>query len=223
MSGLPTVSSPRPSVSPKRYRGSSADERRAQRRRQLIEAAVSVYGERGYHNSSVKAVCDAAGLTERYFYESFANSEALLVASVQGATNLLLDVIRAAAEDKPVGAPRVRAMLETYYASLKQEPVAARVFLLEVQGVSRSADEVVKTLRARLADLLEAAWGAKATPSDSLIKTGVIGAVIHIATAWVLGGYALPMADVVDAAFRVSALLKAGEDKPPLAVMGGDG
>jgi AcrR family transcriptional regulator len=205
------VSSPSPSASPKRYRGASADERLAQRRRRLIEAAVSVYGERGYHNSSVKAVCDAAGLTERYFYESFANSEALLVASVQGATNLLLEVIRAATEDKPAGAPKVRGMLETYYSSLKLEPVAAKVFLLEIQGVSHSADEIAKTYRARLADMLEAAWGAKASPSDSLIKTGVIGAVIHIATAWVLGAYARPLPEVVDAAFRVCTLLKAGE------------
>lgn len=64
----------------RRYRGADADERRAQRRDQLIAAAVQVYGERGYQNATVKAVCEAAGLTERYFYESFANSEALLLA-----------------------------------------------------------------------------------------------------------------------------------------------
>lgn len=38
----------------------------------------------GYRNATVKAVCEAAGLTERYFYESFSNSEELLVASFQG-------------------------------------------------------------------------------------------------------------------------------------------
>ena len=201
------MSTLQPSASPKRYRGSSADERRAQRRRQLIEAAVAVYGERGYHNSSVKAVCDAAGLTERYFYESFANSEALLVASVQGATTLMLDEIRAAGEGAPVGAVRVRAMLERYYWALRQEPVAARVFLLEVQGVSASADAVVKTLRGHLADMLEAAWGGETSASDSLVKAGVIGAVIHIAAAWVTGGYTRPLAEVVDAAFAACTLL----------------
>ena len=149
----------------------------------------------------------AAGLTERYFYESFANSEALLVASVEGATSLMLDEIRAAGEGAPVGAGRVRAMLERYYWALRQEPVAARVFLLEIQGVSRSADAVVKTLRGHLADMLEAAWGGEATASDSLIKTGVIGAIIHIAAAWVLGGYARPLAEVVGAAFAACTLL----------------
>lgn len=48
------------------YRGVSQDERRAQRRSQLIGAAIQVYGERGYRQATVKAVCEAAGLTERY-------------------------------------------------------------------------------------------------------------------------------------------------------------
>jgi AcrR family transcriptional regulator len=56
------------------YAGLSADERRLARRERLIEGAIRAYGELGYRNTTVKAVCEAAGLTERYFYESFANS-----------------------------------------------------------------------------------------------------------------------------------------------------
>src|ERR1700751_6355680 len=65
------------------YGGHSTEERRRARRERLIEAATRVYGEVGYRNATVKAVCEAAGLTERYFYESFANSEALLVAAFE--------------------------------------------------------------------------------------------------------------------------------------------
>src|SRR5437667_11592958 len=82
----------------RRYRGAEAEERRAQRRAQLVAAAVQVYGERGYRNATVKAVCEAAGLTERYFYESFANSEALLLASFQTVTHRLLQALARAAE-----------------------------------------------------------------------------------------------------------------------------
>lgn len=45
------------------YRGQSQEQRRAERRQRLIAAAIDVYGERGYHNATVKAVCEAAGLT----------------------------------------------------------------------------------------------------------------------------------------------------------------
>jgi AcrR family transcriptional regulator len=37
-----------------------------------------VFGATGYAAVSVKQVCQAAGLTERYFYQSFSDREALL-------------------------------------------------------------------------------------------------------------------------------------------------
>src|ERR1700734_2808287 len=83
----------------RRYRGSPPDERRAERRCQLLRAAIEVYGKRGYRRATIKAVCAAAGLTERYFYESFANSEMLLAACYDAVTRELFnDISRAGAE-----------------------------------------------------------------------------------------------------------------------------
>jgi AcrR family transcriptional regulator len=203
-----TVPNSHPSAPPRRYRGVSADERRAQRRRQLIEAAVSVYGERGYRSSSVKAVCDAAGLTERYFYESFLSSEELLVATFEGVTSLLLNELRAAGKDTPLGAARVRGVLDAYYSALRLEPVAARLFLTELVGVSPSTDQIVRNWRSSVADLLEAAWGAEPSASDSLLKAAVMGGVVSIAVIWVLNGYSNSLPEVVETAFRVCSLLK---------------
>src|SRR2546421_10541252 len=80
------------------YAGLSAEERRLARRERLIEGAIRAYGELGYRNTTVKAVCEAAGLTERYFYESFANSEALLVAA--------FDTVSRRGVDRLGGAPK---------------------------------------------------------------------------------------------------------------------
>jgi hypothetical protein len=127
-----------------RYRGAEAEERRAQRRGQLIAAAVQVYGERGYQNATVKAVCEAAGLTERYFYESFANSEALLLASFQTVTDLLLQKIELAGEAAGGdGEHRALAILRAYFGTLQCEPRSARVFLVEIRGVSKLVDEAL--------------------------------------------------------------------------------
>ena len=86
------------------YRGQSQEQRRAERRARLIEGAIAVYGERGYHQATVKAVCEAAGLTERYFYESFANSEALLIDSYNTVTYGVLGEILRAGETLPESA-----------------------------------------------------------------------------------------------------------------------
>ena len=75
------------------YGGHSTEERRLARRERLIEAAIRVYGKVGYRNATVKAVCEAAELTERYFYESFANSEALLIAAFDAVSHRLIDCL----------------------------------------------------------------------------------------------------------------------------------
>jgi AcrR family transcriptional regulator len=60
------------------YRGISADERRASRRARLLDAALEEVGERGMAGTTMTAVCARAGLTERYFYESFADRDEML-------------------------------------------------------------------------------------------------------------------------------------------------
>ncbi len=131
-------------ISRRRYRRRRS--RRAARPapRPAIAAAVQVYGERGYQNATVKAVCEAAGLTERYFYESFANSEALLLASFETVTHRLLLRIEQAGEDAGGdGEHRALAILRAYFGTLQCEPRSARVFLVEIRGVSRLVDEAL--------------------------------------------------------------------------------
>jgi AcrR family transcriptional regulator len=79
------------------YGGVSKEERRAERRARLVAAASKVYGEQGFRQASVKSVCVEAGLTERYFYESFSNSEELLLAAYHSVIVQLLDELTEAA------------------------------------------------------------------------------------------------------------------------------
>ena len=62
------------------YGGQSHEARVAERRQRLMEAAARLYGREGAAGASVTAICAESGLTPRYFYESFANREALLLA-----------------------------------------------------------------------------------------------------------------------------------------------
>ncbi len=66
----------------RRYGGRSAQERAEDRRSRLVEAAITVLAAQG-ERATMTAICQQAGLTERYFYESFANREAALVAALE--------------------------------------------------------------------------------------------------------------------------------------------
>src|ERR1700752_4734901 len=125
------------------YAGLSADERRLARRERLIEGPSRAYGELGYRNTTVKAVCEAAGLTERYFYESFVNSEALLVTSFDTVSHRVIACLDKLRMEHP-GPPeeRGRAGRRTYYQRLKAGRAGPRLFVIEIARVGPAVDEV---------------------------------------------------------------------------------
>src|SRR5690606_15596861 len=72
--------SEKPGKNSRTFRGQSTDERKAERKARFIEAGIRVFGERGFHATTVREICGAAKLTERYFYESFENMSQLFIA-----------------------------------------------------------------------------------------------------------------------------------------------
>jgi len=190
------------------YRGIPQDERRAQRRNQLMMAGIAVYGERGYRQATVKAVCEAAGLTERYFYESFANSEELLIACFNAVTYTVLEEILAAARKAGRGrAARSRAMLNAYFAALQREPRSARVFLVEIRGVSRAVDKAFDTALRVIGKQIGQTVAPPTTAADPLLQAGIVGGVMHIALRWIEDGYTPDIERVTDSAMRLGMVL----------------
>lgn len=199
-------SSPPPST--RHYRGISPEQRLATRRQQLIGAAIRVYGQQGYRQATVKAICEAAGLTERYFYESFANSEQLLIASYEAVMQQLYEqLLEAARAAPPQRADRIRAMLRRYFTALQQDPAGARVFLVEIRGVSPAVDAAFE------ASLLAVGQGVAqvALPRgplpDPLLQAGVLGGIMQMALRWIAQQYAPSLDHLTETGLRLCAVL----------------
>ncbi|GAA1910651.1 TetR/AcrR family transcriptional regulator [Nocardioides marmoribigeumensis] len=62
------------------YGGVSAVDRVAARRARLMDATLAIIGEHGVAAVTVDLICSEAQLGKRYFYESFADRDTLLVA-----------------------------------------------------------------------------------------------------------------------------------------------
>lgn len=180
------------------------------RRQRLIAAAIEVYGELGYRQATVKAVCAKAGLTDRYFYEAFANSEALLAAAFQTVTGDVLAIVGEAADaERGDGPARGRAMLRAYFALLRREQRRARVFLVEMCGISDAIDTAFDAMLTEVGERIIEALDPERSgplPRDPLLTRGVASGLIGIAVAWIRGGYAEPVEEVADAALKLCGL-----------------
>jgi AcrR family transcriptional regulator len=197
----------------RRWRGRGADERKAERRAQLLSAALQVYSERGFRHSSVKAVCDAAGLTERYFYESFANSEDMLVAVASASLQHMVTELNAKCE---AVAPqdRLRTILINYYGMLRKQPAHARAFLVEIRGISPAVDAYLETAVETFAELIVDMPLDRLSRVDRMVAIGAVGAVLNIALDWIINDFATPIEEVVEAASRLGVVLsRIGSDR----------
>lgn len=174
------------------WRGVSPEERIAERRGQLLEAALEVFTSKGFHGSKVRDVCREAGLTERYFYESFSNKEHLLVTLGE---QIVADLVAAASPgialadtDLPAAvANTARAVV----GSLTDDPRRARILFVEVVGVSAEIEDRRRIAIATLADVVRngvaeafGSWVLASTELE-LLSRALIGAAQELLIAYV--------------------------------------
>jgi AcrR family transcriptional regulator len=129
------------------YAGQELVSRVAQRRQRFIEAGVQQFGTLGYHATTVRTLTAAAGLSNRYFYESFDSMESLLVACYEVITQDYRARLSAAVARAPNKLEaRLRAGVTCFFEELRN-PQYARITQVEVLGISPRVDAMyIKTL-----------------------------------------------------------------------------
>lgn len=205
-------------VSERVYRGATRSARRAERRARLIDAGLAAIGEHGWPATTVRDVCARAGLTERYFYESFQDREALLLAVFDevaaGATAAILEALGRA--PRKAGA-QARAAIDAFVRFVTDVPHRARVLLLESAtggALYDRREEAVHAFATLLGEEAIRFYGAsgEAAVDARLTAHALAGALAELLVAWQRGVLAISRARLVDhavalfvAASRVSS------------------
>lgn len=117
-----------------RWAGVPAEDRRATRRDLLIDAAFDLLGTEGWSGTTVRAVCQAARLNPRYFYESFEDLDAVVVAVYDRVVaGLGAEVLRALEDTAHDPSAQVRALIERIVIFVDEDRRRARVLYVEAQ------------------------------------------------------------------------------------------
>lgn len=123
-------------VARRRYGGKSAEERRAERRAQLVEAALEIWQEQGWAAVTMRGVCAHAGLTDRYFYESFTDRDALLGTvwdlMRDETLSMLLDTLVPVADRSAL--EQLRVALAAVVRHIAEEPARAQIIFGDHAG-----------------------------------------------------------------------------------------
>jgi AcrR family transcriptional regulator len=189
----------------RRFRGLEADQRQADRREKLIEAAIECFGKFGFHDVTVRQLCAEAKLTERYFYESFENREALFTAAYEQVVKRLRETVIAAiiASPREVG-PMSRAGLRALFETIYRDPRTARILFVDVFNVSANMDRKSREATQSFSELLKQLIGSvfpvgeKAGLDPELMANGLAGACIYVAMQWTFEEFRQPLDAVVE-------------------------
>ena len=107
------------------WRGISAADRREERRERLLVACLDVVGREGVPATTVGAICEQAGLTKRYFYESFSDRDEILAEALDGLhKSLLRDVRNALQSAAPDPLERARLTIRLLVAAMDDSRMA---------------------------------------------------------------------------------------------------
>jgi AcrR family transcriptional regulator len=189
----------------RRYGGVDPEERQRQRKAKLIDAGLAVFGEQGYHQSTVRDVCRQAQLTSRYFYENFDSMEGLFKAVYTTVSRELMQTtVMTLAGCQPEPEKLAEAALRNFLDFIRQDPHRARVMLIDAlnvgEGMNLLADKASRDFAHLIAGFMTQMF-PKLERSGQLnfhmLANGLVGANTRIATQWVAERCKMPLDDVL--------------------------
>ncbi|MGH9061793.1 MAG: TetR/AcrR family transcriptional regulator, partial [Acidimicrobiales bacterium] len=134
----------------------------ARRRSQLLEVAQQLFGARGFHDTSMEDIADAAGVTKPVLYQHFPSKRDLYLELLQAVGDELLEAVTSSATAASGPQQQVRAGFDAYFWFVSERTSAFRVLFGTGARTTDEFSELVRQFEASVAGTI-----------GSLIEAGV--------------------------------------------------
>ncbi len=188
----------------KRPKGGSGDlagvqrngrKRNPQRELRILEAALELFGRKGFEATTVSAICDAAGVSEATLYEYFESKEQVLFSIAELYTQRefeRLEELRGYIRDP---SEKLRVAIQAYLEFYERNPLYTSVALLTLKAnrnfTGSPAYQVVRRASRPIVEAFEEGAEAGVFRSDIdgyLVRNMVLGFVEHLTAQWIVTG-----------------------------------
>ena len=164
----------------------------AERRRQILQAAVRTFAAKGYHAARVSDIAKEAGVAYGLVYHYYESKETLLEAIFRETWGAMLETVQSVEQLDEPARERVRKVSEIVLRTWKRDPDLVRVLVREVTRSAQVQDETAEIELAhqalqRIVEHGQASGEFRADLDARLTATIWYGALEEILTGWVLG------------------------------------
>jgi AcrR family transcriptional regulator len=156
------------------------------RRRQLLDVALRVFGEHGFHSASMDDVAEAAGVTKPVLYQHFGSKRELYLELLRDVGQQLIDEVTGAARAAHHPHEQVEAGFAAYFRFVAAHVDAFRLLfggsLQPDEEFAAVAERVEESIAAVIAELID----VDLDPEERLVLAhGVIGLAEGTSRYWV--------------------------------------
>lgn len=190
---------------------------RTARRAQLLDVALDVFVEQGYHAASMDEIAERAGVSKPVLYQHFPGKLDLYTALVSSAVDTVIEGVREALASTQDNRERVQASMRLWYDSVADQEKAFRLVfesdLTSDPEVRELVDRVTSESAAAIAEVIVEDTGLSQGAAE-LLAAGLVGMGHVGARAWLSGASGLSRDDAVTLASTLAWRGIGGFPKP---------
>jgi AcrR family transcriptional regulator len=172
----------------RRIRGLDADQRRAQRRDALLDAALDLFAEQGYPGTSIEQICQRAYVGTKSFYEVFDSRESCYIALLRRITEQTMAHMATVLDGAPDAEPAAtRILIEAFAHWFADDVRLAKVTFGEGSAITPAVERQRRANRRWAAAFIESIWQRYGGDSGRTrgVAVGVVGGLFEIVADWV--------------------------------------
>lgn len=182
--------------------------------KKIIDAAVMVIAENGYHAAQVSKIAKKAGVADGTIYLYFKNKEDILISLFKEKMGMHVEKIRKELEGKTLATEKLYTLIENHFSQLDADPHYAIVTQLELRQTNRDLRHKINHVLKQYLDIIDdIVLSGKETGEFRqdldlrIARQMIFGVIDEIATTWVMNDQKYKMKELAP---KVHALLMNG-------------
>lgn len=131
------------------WNGRNTADRQQERRQRLLEAGIEIMGTGGVQSVNVRAICREAKISERHFYEAFANKNDFVIAVYNAVVEDAFSILAAATDGSSDMETTLAQLIGAWIDFVHQDSRRGRIIAVEAaanRALAQRGREVAATM-----------------------------------------------------------------------------
>ena len=176
------------------------ESRTNEKRARILDAAVKVFAERGFHSATVAEIARGAGVADGTIYLYFKGKDDLLLSLFDEKMTELVAEVKEALSTERNAPGKLRRFIQLHLALVERNPDLASVLIVELRQSAQFLKAADRQKLAAYVDLIaevvregQERGELDGNVSPATVKRAIFGALDELALGWLMSGRRSPL------------------------------